>query len=158
VILREKRHSDGARLASVWKERYGGTSIVSRGVEHFPLDLEGFVAEADGEMLGALTYTFHGGDLEVVTLDSFAENRGAGTALLAAAVEEARALGAGRAWLVTTNDNIRALRFYQRRGWDMAALHRDAVATARRIKPSIPPTGDHDIAIRHEIEFEHRLG
>jgi hypothetical protein len=59
-----------------------------------------------------------------------------------------------RIWLVTTNDNVRALCVYQRRGRNMAALRRDAVDVARKIKPQIPETGDHGIAIRHEIEFE----
>jgi hypothetical protein len=57
-------------------------------------------------------------------------------------------------WLITSNDNIRALRFYQRRGWDMVALYRNAVDESRKLKPEIPQRGDHDIPVRHEIEFE----
>jgi len=69
-------------------------------------------------------------------------------------VEHARAAGCRRLWLITTNDNLRALGFYQRLGLDLCALHRDAVAVARRLKPGIPLTGRAGIPIRHELEFE----
>ncbi len=74
--------------------------------------------------------------------------------MLAAVVSQARRLGCRRIWLVTTNDNVRALRFYQRHGWDLVAVHRDAVTVARRIKPSIPLVGEDGIPIRHELELE----
>jgi RimJ/RimL family protein N-acetyltransferase len=80
-----------------------------------------------------------------------------GGALLEAMAERARQEGARRLWLVTTNDNIRAIRFYQKRGWDICALHRDAVAQSRKLKPQIPLTGEDGIPIRHEIEFEKYL-
>jgi len=152
--IRAKATSDGDELAAKWTERYGAPNIVSRGHEHHPLMLEGFVAEENGRMSGALTIARLGDEMEFVTLDSFAENMGIGTALLEAAVTLARDEHMLRLRLVTTNDNIRALRFYQRRGWRMAALHLDAVDAARKIKPEIPALGDHDIAIHHEIEFE----
>jgi hypothetical protein len=60
-------------------------------------------------------------------------------------------------WLVTTNDNTAAIRFYQRRGWDLVALHRDALDRSRELKPAIPRTGDDGIALRHELELERRL-
>ncbi len=158
MIVRAKTSADRAALASILVEHFAGETAVSRGRQYRPLDLEGFVAEEeDGRTLGMLTHAVENGELEIVTLNSLAENKGAGSALLAAAVEEARALGLKRAWLVTTNDNIRALRFYQRRGWDMVALHRDALEASRELKPQIPLVGDDGIAIRHEIEFEFRL-
>ncbi|WP_198679304.1 hypothetical protein [Thermomonospora amylolytica] len=47
---------------------------------------------------------------------------------------------------------------YQRRGFRLAALHRDAVTDSRdRLKPEIPPIGDHGIPIRDEIELEKSL-
>jgi hypothetical protein len=59
-----------------------------------------------------------------------------------------------RVWLITTNDNLNALRFYQRRGMRPVAVHRGAVDEARRIKPTVSLTGDHGIPIRDELEFE----
>lgn len=80
------------------------------------------------------------------------ENRGVGSALIAAARELARAHNAARLWLITTNENVRAIRFYQRNGFDLVALHHDAVTRARELKPSIPLEVD-GIPLRHELEF-----
>ena len=74
-----------------------------------------------------------------------------------AVVEEARKQNCKRVFLITTNDNMHALRFYQRRGFELVALYRDAVKESRRLKPSIPLTGFDDIPIRDEIELEKNL-
>jgi hypothetical protein len=59
-------------------------------------------------------------------------------------------------WLVTTNDNTHALRFYHRLGFRLAALHPGAVEAARRLKPEIPLLGLDEIPIRDELELEIR--
>lgn len=91
----------------------------------------------------------------MVALAALEPDLGVGSALLGA-VEEEVARSGERAWLVMTDDNVDALRFHQRRGWDWIALHRDAVPEARRLKPEIPETGDHRIPILHELELEFR--
>ena len=60
-------------------------------------------------------------------------------------------------WLMTTNDNTPAMRFYQRRDFELVAFHRDAVSESRKIKSSIPDMGLDGIPIRHEIEMEYEL-
>jgi len=49
------------------------------------------------------------------------------------------------------------MRFYQRYGFELAAVRLGAMAEARRLKPSIPLTGDDGIPIEHEFEFVRRL-
>jgi GNAT superfamily N-acetyltransferase len=71
--------------------------------------------------------------------------------------ESARAAGCRRLWLITTNDNLPALRFYQKRGFVLVRLHRGAVAGSRRLKPEIPLTGSEGIPIRDELELELEL-
>jgi ribosomal protein S18 acetylase RimI-like enzyme len=137
------------RLRDLW-----GEGVVSRGRLLDATVLPGFVAERDGEPAGLLTYRIDGGDCEVVTINAFPRGAGAGTALMEAVAAAARDAGCRRVWLITTNDNLRALRFYQRRGFRLAALHRDALARSRELKPSIPEVGLDRIPLRDELELE----
>jgi len=137
------------KLRELW-----GEGVVSRGRLLDATVLPGFVAEGDGEPAGLLTYRIDGGDCEVVTINAFPRGAGAGTALMEAVAVAARDAGCRRVWLITTNDNLRALRFYQRRGFRLAALHRDALARSRELKPSIPEVGLDGIPLRDELELE----
>jgi ribosomal protein S18 acetylase RimI-like enzyme len=128
--------------------------MVSRGRLHEPMGYPMLLALDDGRIAGALTYDVRDGEMEAVTVDAFVERAGAGRALIEAAAAEARRLGCRRLWLITTNDNTPALRFYQRCGMRLAALHRDAIAASRRLKPEIPETGLDGIPIRDELELE----
>ena len=119
--------------------------------------LPGFLAERDGERVGLVLVRVEDGELEVVAIESLDRRQGVGTALLRAAEAEAERQECRRAWLITTNDNLDAIRFYQRRGWDWVAFHADAVTRGRRLKPEIPETGEFGIPIRHELEFERRI-
>ena len=71
-----------------------------------------------------------------------------------AAESHARAAGCRRIYLTTTNDNARAIRFYQRQGWRFAALHKGIVDRVRKLAPDLPLLGHDGIRIRYEIEFE----
>jgi hypothetical protein len=100
-------------------------------------------------------YRFADGACELVVLEAFEPGQGTGTALLEAVLEAARGAGAHRLWLITTNDNTDALRFYQRHGLRLVRLHSGAVTAARELlKPEIPLLGNHGIPIRDEIELE----
>ncbi len=113
---------------------------------------------ADGALAGVLTYVIGGEECEVLTLHAADRHRGTGTALIEAIETLARDAGCARLWLITTNDNVDALRFYQRRGFRLAKLHAGAVDDARaRLKPGIPRTGDHGIPLRDELELELRM-
>lgn len=157
IHVRDKRADDAERLKALWTDHFGAPVVVGRGRKHDPMKLSGFVAEEGGEVLGAVTFLREEDEIEVVTLDSAVENRGVGTALLDAVAALAKTQGVWRLCLVTTNDNIRAIRFYQKRGWNLCAFYRDAVVGARKLKPQIPMVGADGIPIRHEIEFELRL-
>ena len=153
VIVRELGDSDRSWVHRLVESEWG-LPVVSTSGNYDPSTLPGFVAEQDGERIGVLTYRLAAGECEIVTLNSLREGLGAGSVLLATArrLAEERAL---RLWLITTNDNIRALRFYQRRGMDMRAIHRDFVDTVRRHKPFGPDDRAGEIAFRHAIEFSY---
>ena len=132
--------------------------MISRGRVIFPAELPGFRATGrDGGPLGLAVYELTGDQCELVLLEAFERFAGIGTALTAAVRREAVSQGCGRLWLVTTNDNLEALRFYQRRGFEMVAVHRDLRDVARRLKPSLPLRGESGIPICAEIELETRL-
>jgi ribosomal protein S18 acetylase RimI-like enzyme len=114
--------------------------------------LPGWLAERDGEVVGLLTYLAADDLVDIVTINAFAGG-GVGTALVEALVEDVRG-SAARIRVTTTNDNTRALRFYQRAGFRLTALRPGAVAAARLRKPEIPETGADGIPIRDEIELE----
>ena len=139
-------------------ERWGADFVVAHGAVYYPHELPGFAAfDEAGAIMGLITYKIDDDECEVVTLDSLRPGTGLGSALMAAAVEAARAAGCWRVWLITTNDNLTALRFYQKRGFRLCALYPNALAETRRLKPSLPLLGQDDIPLRDELALELRL-
>ena len=154
--LRRVTDADRQQIADLVEAEWGLPAVSVSGM-YDPSTLPGIVAEQEGELLGVLTYIVNDSDMEVVTLNSLLEGRGVGTALLAEARRLAQASGR-RLWLITTNENVEAIAFYQRRGMEIAALHRDFAEEVRAAKP-IPaepgPGGLGGIVFRHAIEFEY---
>jgi GNAT superfamily N-acetyltransferase len=145
---------DLPQLQKFWMEHWDGEVMVIHG-EVFRFDqLDGFVID---DWKGVVTYYFCDQECEIVSLDSLIEGQGNGTKLINAVLDEARKRNCKRVFLSTTNDNLHALRFYQKRGFELAALHRGAVNESRKIKPDIPLTGYDGIPIRDEIELEVNL-
>src|SRR4051794_10213108 len=148
--------TDRDRLATVLTHSWGSTEMDTRGRLVDALALPGYIAvDDDGAWLGYLVYESRDDETEVIALAALSQGQGAGTALLASCVRRALEAGAARLWLLTSNDNMAALRFYQRRGFVLAALHRDAITRARgTLKPELPLFGIDGIALRDEIELE----
>jgi GNAT superfamily N-acetyltransferase len=152
--LRPTGDADREWMARWVTEQWGDVIVVSRGKVHQPDKLPGFAACRGDEPVGLATYRIDGDQCEIVTLDSRAEGQGIGTALINAVVDVALREGVRRLWLITTNDNTPALRFYENRGFRVVAVHRGAIDESRRLKPSIPLTGIGGVEIRDEIELE----
>lgn len=144
------RSSVNAYIRYLW----GGPQIVTRGNLYDTSALPGFVAEGDGALLGAVLYRMEDGECEVSALFSLVQGIGAGTRLLDAVVEAAKAQHARRLWLVTTNDDTQAIRFYQKYGFSLKAVHIGALEVTRRLKKELPAHGNDGIPIQHEFEFE----
>lgn len=123
-----------------------------------PLAGDGLVAESSGMRTGLLTWLLDGdaGEAEIRLLVVVRAARGHGIAslLLERALIALAAAGCRRAWLVTTNDAIDALAFYQRRGFRLVELRPGAIDLARQTtKPTIGPIGASGIPIRDELEM-----
>jgi ribosomal protein S18 acetylase RimI-like enzyme len=132
---------------------WGSEIIVSRGKTH-SADSDGIIAWADGKIAGLCLYSITGKECEIVLLEAFHENSGIGTALIEKAKEIAGKENCKRLWLITSNDNIDAIRFYQKKGFNISNVYVNAMEESRRIKPEIPYTGNYGIPVRDEIEFE----
>ncbi len=157
IDVRRFGAEDLAWALALLQERWGESRVVSRGQIHHADRLPGFVAWRGDERQGLATYRVSGGTCELVTLDALVRGEGIGSALLEAVVQEARRAACARLWCITTNDNLQALRFYQRRGFVLAALRREALDLSRRLKPCIPAVGRNGIPLRDELELEHPL-
>ncbi|UBU15341.1 GNAT family N-acetyltransferase [Nonomuraea gerenzanensis] len=157
ISVRDTRPDDLPAVTRVLTESWGGTTLMVLGSGELVdvAKLPGFVAEVDGELAGLVTYLEQDGAVEIASLNAVLPGRGVGRALLDAVRAAAAERGATRLWLITTNDNTHALRFYQRYGFDLVALHRNAMDRVRALKPSIPAESD-GIPIRHELELELR--
>lgn len=151
------RDEDRPDVAAFIGARWGSPNIVTRAREHDASLLPGYLIREHGRLVGTITLSIEGPECEVVTIDAAEEGRGIGTAMLAVAEKHARAAGCDRIWLVTTNDNLRALYFYQRQGFRIMSVHRDAVTRSREIKPEIPDIAPNGIPIRDELELEKAL-
>jgi DNA-3-methyladenine glycosylase I len=149
--LTDERRSWATRVLT---DAWGSPVMVSPARTHQADRLPAFVAVVGDELVGLLTYAIEGDACEVVTLNSLREGIGAGSALIHAATTAARAAGCRRLWLLTTNDNLHALGFYQRRGLRLVALRAGAVDAARQFKPEMPVIGLNGIPLRDEIELE----
>jgi GNAT superfamily N-acetyltransferase len=157
VKIRPRDAADQA-AARAFLARHGSLRVARLGELVHPLEHPALVAEAgDGQVLGMLTYV-PGQDwqqCEILTLHADEQWRGAGTALIEVAGQLARRQGCARLWVITTNDNVDALRFYQRRGFCLVEVHRGAVDRSRvTLKPEIPAAGACGIPLRDEIELE----
>jgi ribosomal protein S18 acetylase RimI-like enzyme len=154
IAYRRTGLEDLPQLRDFWRQHWGDDFIVAHGVIYRPDDLQGFIALDGTEWVGLITYTVLGVDCEIVSLDSLRAAQGIGTRLIENVVAEAQQAGCRRVFLITTNDNLEALGFYQKRGFQLVRVERGAVNRSRRIKPGISLIGMHGIPIRDEIELE----
>lgn len=149
--------ADRPWVAETCGRYFGGDTVAARGRLHRPSGLPGLVAWDGGVRVGALCYCEEPGGAEVVLLAAEPPGHGAGTALLEALAALGRERGWARLRLMVSNDNTAGLRFYQRRDWDLVALHAGEVERDRRLKPGIPERGLDGIAVKHLLELQRVL-
>ena len=144
-------------IAWLMVEFWGSELQVVHQSVYRPAELPGLLAERAGRVVGLLTYQVSEEMLEVVTLNAIERRTGVGTILMEAVAADARQLRCHEIRLTTTNDNLDAIRFYQRRGLRLVALRPSAVDRARLEKPEIPRVGAYGIPLRDEIDLVRRV-
>ncbi len=153
VVIRPVAVSDRPTVEWLTTELWGAPEVAVHDGVFYPAGLPGFIAERAGRIAGLVTFEVRGYVLEIATINALDRHQGIGTLLIEAVRAEAKRLGCHHVTLTTTNDNIGALRFYQRRGFRLAALRPGAVDRSRERKPAIPRTGDFGIPLRDEIDL-----
>lgn len=141
-------------LTDFFVEHWGSNFIIVHQGQFSVNALEGLTAKQEDQLLGVITFTIAVNTCEIVTINSLSQRKGVGTALLAELIKTARQRGCSKIILTTTNDNMPALEFFQKRGFHLTDIRPGAVDEARFIKPEIPFMGVHDIPIHDELDLE----
>lgn len=155
--ISEIEDDDKILVTNFIADNWGSPISVSKGKAHNTAILPGFICRENDKIVGLITYFMENNDCEIVTLNSEINNKGLGTKLLNKVIAKAKENNCSRVWLITTNDNSDAIRFYQKRGFEWVGFYKDAITESRKLKPEIPEFGNDKIPIKHEIEFEYRL-
>lgn len=144
-------------LVTFFETTWGNSLMAIRGELINLLALEGYAAMHDERIIGLVTYRNENDYCEIVSLDSLMEHQGIGSQLMALVEKEALQQELTNLRLITTNDNLTALSFYQKRGYNLHQLYPNAVAKARQLKPSIPLIASNGIPVRDELELRKDL-
>ena len=152
IFVRPVNADDHLWVRQILVQHWGSSQIVSRRERHQADQLPGFVATVEEEQVGLLTYRLENDECEIVSLNSLVI--GAGEPLVGAVKQVSTEGGCRRLWLITSNDNLGALRFYQLVGFALKAVYPNAIAEMRKLKPKIPLTGIGGLPLRDEIELE----
>lgn len=144
-------------LIDLFIDSWGDDEMVVSSGTYQLSDLPGFVAYDETEIIGVITYIIRNDQIEIISLDSFRENVGIGSQLLKKLEEISEEKDITNISVITTNDNLNALKFYQKRGYSIAKVIPNAVEKARKQKPSIPQFAENGIPIRDEIVLEKYL-
>jgi ribosomal protein S18 acetylase RimI-like enzyme len=155
IAVRAKQEADQAWVEEALRQWWGSRQVVTHGEEFDAALLPALIA---GDRRGLLTYRVAPPTVEIVTLNAVQSRQGVGTALVEALAAELAASDVREIRLTMTNDNLDALRFYQRRGFRIAAVRPGAVDAARRVKESIAMVGNYGIARHDELELVRVLG
>jgi DNA-3-methyladenine glycosylase I len=144
-------------VKTIAETQWGDNLVVVHGTKFYLDQLPGFKAMHGVTWIGLITYDINADICEIVSLDSFIPGMGTGRKLVEQVMDTARQAGCKKIILITTNDNLNAIGFYQKIGFQMVWVEPDAVMRSREVKPSIPLTAENGLPIRDEITFQMNL-
>lgn len=157
IKIREVEPTDKGWVRELFIHNWAGDFVIIRGKTYQIEESDGYIAELDNKKVGLITFKVTGQEMEITSLNSLVEKKGVGTALVNKVVGLAKTKGLEDIRLITTNDNLGALRFWQKRGFRLSRVYPDAIETTRKLKPSLPLIGENGIPLRDEIELEMKL-
>lgn len=144
-------------INTIMINNWGATEIILRNKIIDGTKSKGFIAEDNNKMVGFLLYDINDDICEIIALYSFIEKKGIGSFLLNKIKEIATLKKCDRIVVITTNDNLIALKFYQKRGFFLSKLYCNAFDNIRKIKPNLPKLGENNIPLNDEIELVYKI-
>lgn len=157
VEVRPAAAADRPWLDALWRAAWGEPRVITGGRTYTLDEVLALVAWRDATRAGCAALHLDRPWSELVSLNANPPGQGIGTALVAAAEARARVHGSGALRVTTTNDNLNALLFYQKRGFRLVAVRPGAVDEARREKPAIPLVGERGIGLHDELVLARQL-
>lgn len=154
VQIEKINEEDHEKVLAIVKSFWGNETLIVHNEVFDAKTLDGLKAVEGNQILGICHYHICDEKCEILTLASLKPGQGIGTALLTKVEEIATSCGCNFLSLITTNDNLEALGFYQKYGFHLAALFPGQVDMSRQLKPEIPEIGYHGIPIRDELRLE----
>ena len=151
ILIRAIEDTDRPAVTQLLTQRWTSPEILIEGEMIDASALPGFLAEDGDDLVGLVTLIKRETEWEILTLDSLSRWAGTGTQLLDAVVQDARRQGLTRLMVRTSNDNLDAFRFYQRRGFRLERVVPGVIDAERRLKPEIPIIGEYGIPLHDEI-------
>jgi N-acetylglutamate synthase-like GNAT family acetyltransferase len=157
ITIKQISSEDAIWLKSLIECEWGGNPLVIRGKSYYPEKLPGLIAFKENNRIGFLSYEIRENVCEIIAFEVFEKFCGIGSKMLNRLINTIKENGCNQIYLMTTNDNLDALRFYQRRGFHITNIHINSIKQSRVIKPSIPNNGDFGIPLRDEIDLTLKL-
>ena len=155
--IREIEPTDEGWVRELFTQNWAGDFVVIRGKTYQIEELDGYIAELNNKKAGLITFKVTGREMEITSMNSLVRKKGVGTALVNKVVGLAKTKGLENIRLITTNDNLGALRFWQKSGFRLSRIYPDAMEITRKLKPTLPLIGENGIPLRDEIELEMKL-
>lgn len=132
--------------------------VVSIDRTYQPEDVAGLAWRDEwGVPQGLVTWHIEGDKAEIVSVDAYEQGRHIGGRLLDGAEAELLRRGVRHVSMVTTNDNLRAIAFYVRRGYRIVRIDLDGMDRVRKLKPKVPLLGNDNIPLRDMFELQKDL-
>lgn len=145
------------QVMNFFRKHWGGSQMIISSGTYDCAMLDGYVYVEEAAIIGLVTYVIHGNSLEIISLDSIREGNGIGSRLMAEVEQFAVEHAIPKIELITTNDNLQALKFYQKRGYRITHIFPNAVMEARKVKPTIPLIGNEGIPLHDELKLQKKL-
>jgi N-acetylglutamate synthase-like GNAT family acetyltransferase len=155
--IRKTTNDDINKLEEIVKNSWGSSIIVTKRKQHHVKDLLGYVVEEKDKIIAYGLYEIRKRQCEIIVLEAIDRGKGYGRIILDKIVDHAKKDNCKKIWLITTNDNISALKYWQKAGFCISNIKPGEMVNYRTIKPEIPLIGEYGIKIMDEIEMEQVL-